>query len=275
MDWSAAGALLKLAGGAALAVPLAVYLFQDRLIFQPQPPAQERRAFIARHAAAAQSLRVQAHDGTRLHAWHLPASAGAPLVIYFGGNAEDVSWMLAQAMQQAPGVGWLLVDYRGYGASEGAPSEAALAADALRWHDYARDELAPKRIVVFGRSLGSGVAVQLASARPVGSVVLVTPFDSLLEVAKRHYPFLPVSWMLRHRFDSMARAHAVGAPLLCLAAGRDEIIPLVHSKRLYDAWAGPKRWVELPGAGHNSVDGAPGFWEAIRDFLEKNNEKPA
>jgi hypothetical protein len=184
--------------------------------------------------------------------------------------------MIARATARAPGVGWLLVDYRGYGASEGTPSESALTADGLQWHDYAKEKLGSRDIVLFGRSLGSGVAVQIAAARAVAGVILVTPYDSLVEVARHHYPFLPVSWMLKHRFDSAQRAPGIAAPLLCLVAGDDEVIPIVRSKRLYDAWAGPKRWVALPGARHNSTDEAPAFWEAVRDFLEKkNNAKPA
>jgi pimeloyl-ACP methyl ester carboxylesterase len=107
----------------------------------------------------------------------------------------------------------------------------------------------------------------VASARAVAGVILVAPFDSLTNVARHHYPFLPVRWMLRHPFDSVGRASAITAPLLCLVAERDEIVPVVHSKRLYDAWKGPKRWVELRGAGHNSTDEAPAFWQAIREFL--------
>ena len=177
--------------------------------------------------------------------------------------------MIGQAAAQAPGTGWLLTDYRGYGSSEGAPSEGALRADALAWHDHAKHVLGSQTIVVFGRSLGSGVAVHLAAARPVKGVILVAPYDSLVTLAKRHYPFLPVGWMLKHRFDSAGLAPRISAPLLCLVAARDEVIPVVHSKRLHDAWAGSKRWVELPGAGHNSADDAPAFWEAIKEFLVK------
>jgi uncharacterized protein len=247
--------------GLAVALPAALYFAQERLIFHPQPMPEFARASIAERA---ESHFIEGPDGTRLHAWHLN---GSPLVIYFGGNAEEVSWMLPRAKDAVPGSGWLLVDYRGYGSSAGAPSEAALTADAIQWHDYAKEKLGARRIMAFGRSLGSGVAVQLAAARPVEGVILVAPFDSLTSVGQRHYPYLPVSWMLKHHFDSLGRASAITAPLLCLVAERDEIIPAVHSKRLYEAWKGPKRWVELHGAGHNSTDDAPAFWQAIREFL--------
>jgi pimeloyl-ACP methyl ester carboxylesterase len=215
-------------------------------------------------------------EGHRLHAWHVAGLPGAPLVLYFGGNAEEVSWMLeevgAPLRSPTPGAGWLLVDYRGYGASEGAPSEKALIADALGWYDSVA--ATNKTSYVFGRSLGSGVAVQLAAARPVAGLVLVTPFDSLTAVAKRHYWFLPVDWLLKHRFDSIGLAPRLATPLLCLAAARDEIVPVAHARRLYDAWAGPKRWVDLAGAGHNSTDGAPDFWRSVKAFLERPHGPP-
>jgi pimeloyl-ACP methyl ester carboxylesterase len=248
-----------------LALPVALYLLQERLIFHPQPMSETSRALLAEKA---QSVFIEASDGTRLHAWHLP---GAPLVLYFGGNAEEVSWMLSRAARNAPGTGWLLVDYRGYGSSAGAPSEESLVADALRWHEHAIEKLGANRVIVFGRSLGSGVAVQLARARPVDGLILVAPYDSLTSVARHYYPYLPVQWMLRHPFDSLAHAPAIGAPLLCLVAERDEVIPVVHSRRLYQAWKAPKRWVELQGAGHNSTDEAPAFWQAIREFLAQSN----
>ncbi len=141
--------------------PLLMYLVQDSLIFHPQPLGEARRAQIASQPAV-ESRFIDAADGTRLHAWHVK---GEPLVVYFGGNAEEVSWMLDDAARRAPGTGWLLVDYRGYGSSDGSPSENALVADALRWYDHISPE--HRKIYLFGRSLGSGVAVQLAAHRPV------------------------------------------------------------------------------------------------------------
>jgi pimeloyl-ACP methyl ester carboxylesterase len=244
-----------------LGVPLLMFLFQDRLLFFPQPLSDAQRAQLGE-----KEILLDA-GGVRLQAWHIP---GEPLVLYFGGNAEEVSWMLREARRHVPGAGWLLVSYRGYGGSEGSPSAKNISEDALRWHDHARDELKAKKVFVFGRSLGSGAAVHVAANRPVAGAILVTPFDSLTAVAGHHYPWLPVDWMLRHRFDSSEAAPKIAAPLLCIAAGRDEVIPPAHAKRLYGAWAGPKRWMLLEGAGHNSTDGMPGFWQAITDFLKPN-----
>ena len=245
----------------AIAFPLLMYAAQDSLIFHPQRISETQREAIARRESV-HSLFIHAADGTRLHAWHVK---GDPLILYFGGNAEEVSWMLDDAARRAPGVGWLLVDYRGYGSSEGSASEKALVADALRWYDHFRSA---ERIYVFGRSLGSGVAVQLAAHRPVAGVILVAPFDSLVEVGKRHYPFLPVGWLLKHRFDSAALAPKMKAPLLCIVASHDEIIPAEHAKRLYDAWGGPRQWIGVEGAGHNSTDGAVNYWPSIVRFLQ-------
>jgi len=250
-----------------IGIPLLMYLAQDSLIFHPQPLAEARRVQIAAQRPSVESLFMDAADGTRLHAWHV---RGNSLIIYFGGNAEEVSWMLEEGARRTPGIGWLLVDYRGYGSSGGSPSEKALTEDALRWYDQMSQQY--KTIHLFGRSLGSGVAVQLAAQRPVAGVILVAPFDSLVEVGKHHYPFLPVNWMLRHRFDSVALAPTIKAPLLCIVATDDEIIPAVHSKRLYDAWGGEKRWLGLEGAGHNSTDDAANYWSSIRKFL---GEKPS
>ena len=249
-----------------IGIPLLMYLAQDSLIFHPQPLAEARRVQIASQRDAVESLFIHAADGTRLPAWHARGKSTSRVVVYFGGNAEEVSWMLDHAARRTPEVGWLLVDYRGYGSSGGSPSETALVGDAIQWYDNVSKNY--KSVYLFGRSLGSGVAVQLAAQRPTAGVILVSPFDSLVEVGKRHYPFLPVNWMLKHRFDSMALAPQISAPLLCIVATDDEIIPAVHAKRLYDAWGGEKRWVGLEGAGHNSTDNAANYWTSILAFLK-------
>ena len=254
----------KIALVLAIGFPLLMYLVQDRLIFLPRPLPDAQRAAIANPPV--ESRFIQAADGTRLHAWHVRNAPDTRLMIYFGGNAEEVSWMLHEAGNRMPGMSWLLVDYRGYGSSGGSPSEAALVADAVQWYDELNKTY--KTIHLFGRSLGSGVAVQLAAQRPVAGVILVAPFDSMVEVGRHHYPFLPVRWLLRHRFDSAAVAPKIQAPLLCVVAARDEIVPAARAKGLYDAWGGPKRWVALEGAGHNSTDDNANYWPSILAFLK-------
>jgi pimeloyl-ACP methyl ester carboxylesterase len=258
-------ALVATAAVATLALPATMFAFQDRLIFFPQPILGPAPA--ARPGLEAVDLPVA--EGVHVRGWLVrTAPAPAPLVIYFGGNAEEVSWLI-EAAPRLGGWSLLLVNYRGYGRSDGSPGQAALFADALALHDWARAraDVAPGRVVAMGRSLGSGVAVHLAAERPLAGVILVTPFDSLIAVGQRHYPWLPVRWLLRHPFDSLARAPAIRTPMLCLAAGRDRVIPLEHAARLRDAWAGPHRWVELPAADHDSISGEPAYWAAIAGFL--------
>ena len=160
-------------------------------------------------------------------------------------------------------------NYRGFGLSEGKPGEAALFADAAAIHDHlaARDDVDAARIVVMGRSLGSGVAVHLAAERDVAGVVLVSPYDSVRAVAQRVYPVVPVSWILRHPFDSLARAPGLRQPALVLATPGDRTIPVSHSERLHAAWGGRADWVTVDGVGHADIDSADGYWDAVRRFL--------
>ncbi len=260
------GAGLAIFGGLCVAL----YLLQEQLIFPRLPLADGDRHEVGLLSGTSE-IRVTAHDGTRLHGWlrhtvEEPHSRG--LVIYFGGNAEEVSGQMHDAPMLAP---WSVaaINYRGYGLSEGRPGEAALAADALVIYDRLakRADIDPDRIVVFGRSLGSGVAVPLAAARPVRAVVLVSPFDSLRSIARKQYPIVPVTWLLEHPFDSLAHAPGIEAPLLVIAGEGDGLIPPEYSRRLFEAWAGPKQWTLIPEADHNDIHTRPGYWPAIGEFL--------
>lgn len=255
----------------AVAVGLSALLYfaQDQLIFyrRPAPDMPPRASDLA-----IGEVQFKTFDGLSLRGWLAkPADAAAqrlPLAIYFGGNAEEVSYMAALA-GRLPGWSLLAVNYRGYGGNPGSPSERALFADALAVHDAVagRLDVDPARIVVIGRSLGSGVAVYLAAERPLAGVVLVTPYDSLRAVAQRHYPYAPVSLLLKHTFDSLARAPGISVPMLMLAAKRDNIIPVTHAQALFSKWAGPKTWREFAEAGHNDLDADPEYWRAIASFL--------
>jgi len=258
MEW------IVLVAAILLGVPAAAWFAQDRLIFFPQPVVST-----ARLPAEAKSLEIVATDGTRLRGWMRAASVTpAPVVLYFGGNAEEVSGTLAD-WRWPRDWGIVAINYRGYGASEGTPGESALVADALVIYDgiAARPDVDARRIVAFGRSLGTGVAVKLAAARPVAGAILVSPYDSLVELGRTHYPWLPVSWLLRHRFDSTADARRVQVPLLAIVANDDSIVPVERSRALYDAWAGPKSWLVVPATDHNTLSGPDVFWNGVARFL--------
>lgn len=256
--------VLAFAGIVLLSVLVAAWLGQERLIFLPQ--SVESTAHLPVTATA---LEVTAVDGTRLRGWIVPGTVlSSPAVLYFGGNAEEVSWTLAD--QRWPR-GWAIVaiNYRGYGTSEGKPGERELSADALTIYDAlaARNDIDPRRIVVFGRSLGSALATRVAAERPVAAAILVSPFDSLVAVGRGHYPWLPVSLLLRHRFEAIDAARRIRAPLLAIVADSDSIIRPERSRVLYDAWAGPKTWQLVAGADHNSLDAFDAYWERVARFL--------
>jgi uncharacterized protein len=205
----------------------------------------------ARELAGAQRLTV-ASGGETLRVWARPAQGPAAL-IYFGGNGEDVAGRLDEFAAALPGHSLYLVNYRGYGGSSGSPTEAGLFADALAVYDQVRAK--HRSIAVAGRSLGSGVAVYLAQQRPVARLVLITPYDSVENVAKGRYPFLPVAWLLRDKFDSVSRIAQVKAPTLVVIAGRDQVILRERTDALVARIpAGLARVEVVSGATHNALD---------------------
>jgi hypothetical protein len=230
----------------------------------PEPVAECRDLAIEGGARGRIGLRI-----------YRAASAPAPALLYFGGNAEEISWSLADDRWPR---GWTVagVNYRGYGTSEGRPGERELLDDGLRVFDAlaARSDVDARRIVVVGRSLGTGVAVHVAAARPVAGAILISPFDSLAAVGRMHYPWLPVDWLLRHRFDSAALAASVAVPMLTIIGAADGIIPPARSRALFDAWAGAGTWVAIPGADHNDLGSTPAFWEPITTFVEGLPARP-
>ena len=148
---------------------------------------------------------------------------GPHALIYFGGNAEDVSYSLPVLSVAFPDHAIYLLHYRGYGGSSGTPSEAALVSDSITLFDTVHAE--HEYVAVVGRSLGSGIAIHLATVRPVSRLVLVTPFNSLQELASHYYPYFPVGWLLRDKYESWRYAERVTAPTIIIAAEHDEVIP--------------------------------------------------
>jgi uncharacterized protein len=252
------------------AILLLVWLTQERLLFYPQPVLGEPRPPAGWRLETFEHV---ARDGTRLAGvLLLPPRERPAVVIYFGGNAEEVTAAANEAATTYGERAVLLLNYRGYGASAGEPGEKALVADALEVFDKlaARPDLDGSRIAVHGRSLGSGVAVQVAAARPVRCVVLTSPFASAVSVAREVYWWLPVGLLIRHPFDSLARARKIDVPALFLVGSADTLIRPVQSWRLADAWGRPVERMAFPGFGHNDVHIHPQYPEAIRQFLERH-----
>ena len=232
-----------------------VYLRQRSFIYYPTPVVESP-------VGQAVSLSV---PGAVLQLW-VVRRPGPSAVMYFGGNAESVASSAEALSGAALGRTWVFVNYRGYAGSTGAPSEAALVADARAVFDWLKPDHAD--IAVIGRSLGSGVAVQLAISRPVSRLLLVAPFDSLVSVGRAALPWLPVSWLAKDRFESVKYAPGVSCPTRALIAGADQVIAPVHARRLMAAFAhGVATAVEVPGAGHNDIQLWPGYEATIGDFL--------
>lgn len=233
-----------------------LYANQDALIYHPQPRA----------LGATESALVLRVEDAELVVTTRPRP-GAPAIVYFGGNAEDVSRNLDAYAAAFPAHALYLLHYRGYGGSSGSPDEAALHRDALALFDMVR--AAHAEVAVIGRSLGTGVAVRLASAREVARLVLVTPYDSLEEVAAGRYPYVPVGLLLRDKFDSGALAPKIAVPTTIVAAETDGTIPRASTATLYARFApGVATWRTIPGTGHGSIVTSAGYFAALREALQ-------
>ena len=235
-----------------------MYATQRAQIYYPTPESD---------APGAQALWVESSD-ERIKVW-VVSRPGPKALIYFGGNAEDVALNLDSFSEAFPDRSLFLVNYRGYGGTSGRPSEDGLVADARVVFDHVQRH--HPEIAVMGRSLGSGVAMQLAAARPVERLVLVTAFDSLVNVAREYFWWLPVALLMRDRYESVRHVRAVTAPVLLLIAGKDEIIPPARSEALARAFAQTQvQVVVVPGVGHNTLDLADAYLSTVVAFLSHN-----
>lgn len=239
-----------------LGLCLLLYFFQRSLIYFPVP---------APSGDPASSVWLETPEA-RLRISTRPGAEGAAAVLYFGGNAEDVAGTLPDLASVLPDHALYLTHYRGYGGSSGHPSEVALVSDALALFDEVHRR--HPAVVVIGRSLGSGVAVQLAARRPVQRLVLVTPFDSLLAVARRHYPWVPVDGLLRDRFESDSLAGDLRMPTTLIVAGHDLVIDPSHARRLLERFSpGLAQLKEIPRAGHNDISLHPAYPALLQEAV--------
>jgi len=233
---------------------IALYTLQRSFQYFPTP----RRLGPTQLAATFQSGDTLLQLTVRPH-------AGPGAVLYFGGNGEDVSGSVGPLMAAFPEREIVMLHYRGYGGSAGRPTEADITADAAGLFDKVHAEHSD--VIVVGRSLGTGVAVRLASSRPVSRLVLVTPYDSLLGIAERQFPFFPVKYLLIDKYESWRYVPAIKAPVLILAAEKDEVIPIASTEALRARFPpGQVTTVMVPGASHNTIGDDPLYVRSLAAF---------
>lgn len=228
-----------------------LYARQRSLIYFPPQRAAFQTPEVATLAVPGALLKVSQRP--------LP---GPKALVYLGGNAEDVSASLPRLAQAFPERALYLLHYRGYAGSSGSPSERALVDDALALYDRAAGE--HQDIVLVGRSLGTGIALQVASLRPVSKLVLITPYDSLLDLAAAQFPWFPVRWLLQDKYESWRYVPKVRAPTMIIAAQDDEIIPPASTRRLAGRFAKERVVVRvIEGTGHNTISDSAAYAEAL------------
>jgi fermentation-respiration switch protein FrsA (DUF1100 family) len=203
------------------------------------------------------SLSIKTSDNVHIQAWYKEAKRGYPTIIYFHGNAGNLAHRTQYfSLLRDAGFGILGIDYRGYGASEGEPSEEGFYNDGRAAIAYAQKELAlpANKIIIYGESIGSGVAVQMASEHKLAALILQAPFLSMTSAASYHYPWLPVNLLLKDRFDSVSKIANVHSPLLLLHGENDGIVPVTDGKELFIQANQPKKSIYFPETGHNNFN---------------------
>lgn len=261
---------------AYLSVVLGMTMIERWLVYPapPRPPADTAAPGDAETVWIDVPQVAADKSPTRVHGWLFPAPSGEPssrAVLFCHGNGEDVTNLppIARTLRDTLDATVLAFDYRGYGLSEGKPHEAGVVADALAAQRLLAETCGtePDDVVVFGRSLGGGVAVAAAAEQGAAALVLQCTFTRITDAAASHYPWLPVHWVMQNRYDSLERIASYEGPVWVCHGTRDEVIPFEQGQRLYEAAPGPKRFVELPGLRHDA--GRPtSYYRELRGFLD-------
>ena len=245
---------------------LAVLFFAQRSFLFPVPTVVRTAPREAGFPEAEEHVLATA-DGEKVIVWHVPAKPGHPVILYFHGNGDFLAGFFGRFRDLiADGIGIVALSYRGYAGSSGRPSESGLLLDADAAYAFAAARYSADRMVVWGFSLGSGVAVALAAERPVAKVILEAPYASIAEVAALRFQIAPVRWLIRDPFRSDVRIGRVTAPLLMMHGGRDSVIPIRFGERLFTLAHEPKQFVRFPEGGHNDLDNY-GAIETARRFI--------
>ncbi|HUI12433.1 MAG TPA: alpha/beta hydrolase [Xanthobacteraceae bacterium] len=241
-----------------------IYFAQRSLMYFPD------RTHVTPAAAGlpeATEVPLTASDGVQIRVWHVPPQAGKPVILYFHGNGGALNYRVERFRRLiGAGIGLVALEYRGYGGLSGSPSERGLIRDAEAAYAFAAAHYPAKEIVLWGESLGSGVAVALAAEKPVGRIILEAPFTSALAIGERRYWYLPVRLLMEDQFRSDQRIKKVTAPLLILHGVHDRVVPFAMGERLFELANKPKHIVRFLDGGHEDLD-KNGALDAVARFL--------
>jgi fermentation-respiration switch protein FrsA (DUF1100 family) len=251
---------------------LLLFLFQGQLVHVPNLPSRELTATPADIGLDYQSIYFTTEDDIKLHGWFLPAQQPRKTLLFFHGNAGNISHRLTSlAIFNSLKLNVFIFDYRGYGRSTGKPSEQGLYRDAQAALDYLQKSrgLSLKEMVFFGRSLGGAVATWLAVQHPPHALIIESSFTSIPDLAAELYPFIPVRWLARLRYDTQSHLKALCSPLLIIHSSNDEIVPFAHGQSLFRTAQGAKQFLEIDG-DHNSgyLTSGQKYVETLKGFLD-------
>jgi uncharacterized protein len=259
LGWTAVIAFCLYAGLAAM-----IYLAQRSLMYFPD------RVHVTPAEAGlpeAEEVPLTASDGVRISAWHVPPRDNKPIIVYFHGNGGSLRFRVPRFRKLIDdGIGLVALEYRGYGDSAGSPSEQGLIADGQAAYRFAAAHYPAQQLVLWGESLGSGIAVAVAAERPVGRVILEAPFTSAVGLGAEHYWYLPVRILMKDQFHSDTRIAKVTAPLMLMHGVHDRIVPYAMGERLFELANKPKHFVRFLDGGHEDLD-ANGALDAVARFL--------
>ncbi|HLZ04007.1 MAG TPA: alpha/beta hydrolase [Bradyrhizobium sp.] len=245
---------------------LAVLYFRQRALLFPIPPVGRIAPAVAGLPQAEEHVLTTA-DAEKVIVWYVPAKAGRPVILYFPGNGDVLAGVVGRFKAiTSDGSGLVALSYRGYAGSSGSPSEAGLLQDAAAAYAFAAARYEPSRIVAWGFSLGTGVAVALAAEHPIGKLILEAPYTSTVDIATSSFPFLPVRLLMRDQFRSDRRIASVSVPLLIMHGDRDDAINIAFGERLFALAHEPKQFIRFRGGGHDNLDDF-GAIETARQFI--------
>lgn len=245
---------------------LALLFIKQREMLFPIP-TRERISPQAAGFSEAEEHVLTTADGEKVIVWHVPAKPGHPVILFFPGNGDFLAGRVTRfRAMTSDGTGLVALSYRGYAGSSGYPSERGILQDAAAAYAFTTARYAAERIVVWGFSLGTGVAVALAAEQPIGKLILEAPYTSTVDIAGAAFPLVPVRWLMRDQFRSDERIARVRAPLLVMHGTDDAVISIVIGERLFALAHEPKRLIRFAGGGHDNLD-YYGAIEAVRQFI--------